>query len=178
MDAVRKVALCSTNPAKVAAATTVCKKLFSSAPLETVSMSGLPDQPIGRSETKTCALTRAKHALNLTGADFGIGLESGVDLEGWLINCVAVVSKKGRESIVWGLSFELPREAAERIILKKEEMGPVMDEIFAKHGSSKSHGGAVGQLTNGIVTRADIWESPLGCAFIPFIHAELYPSSL
>ena len=171
-----KVVLCSTNPAKVAACEAVCKRLFPSGCLVlTKELKGLVDQPIGYAETQKCALLRARHAVD-DNCDYGVGLEGGVSHDGWLINCVAVVSKSGKENHAWGLSFPLPQDAATRILLNKEEMGPVMDDIFSKHGSSKSVGGAIGQLTNGLVSRADMWETPLTCGFIPFMHPKLYPN--
>jgi inosine/xanthosine triphosphatase len=178
MQAIRRVALCSASPAKVAATKTVCEKLFPSASLTLVELKGLPDQPVGHSETKDCAITRAKHAVAISGSDFGVGLEGGVSTDGWLINCVAVVSKDGKESHSWGLSFKLPEEAARRILINKEEMSPVMDSLFDVEGVSKSHGGAIGVLTNGHVSRADTYVSPLICAFIPFLHPKLYSSAI
>ena len=45
----------------------------------------------------------------------------------------------------------------------------------ARHGDGcKKHQGAVGILTNGIFTRAEMWQGPLACALMPFLHPELY----
>lgn len=169
-----KIVICSTNPAKVAACRTACKRIFPMMTISTKEMKGLVDQPIGQQQTKECALLRAKFALKETNCDYGIGLEGGVSPDGWLINCAAVVDKTGKESHVFGLSFPLPKAATLRIVSKGEEMGPVMDDLFSKQGSSKSIGGAIGQLTDGIISRAEMWESPLICAFIPFLNQKMY----
>ena len=95
-----------------------------------------------------------------------------------MINCAVGVAKSGIESHAYGVSFPLPREAANRILFNKEEMGPVMDEIFFKAGSSKSGSGAIGELTLGRVSRTEMWQVPLICAFIPFLHPKLYPNHL
>lgn len=178
LASVKKVALCSLSPAKVAATQNVCASLFPGASVFSTDMKGLPDQPLGRVETRRCAMKRAEYAIKSTDSDIGIGMEGGVDFEGWLISCVAVVTKDGQESYAWGSSFALPKEAATRILFNKEEMGPVMDNLFALQGVSKSHGGAVGQLTNGLVTRAETLEGPLVLALIPFLHPLLYASKL
>jgi len=175
----QRIVVGSVNEAKFEACKAVCHSLFHSFHLGSQKTEGLPNQPIGYEETRECALIRARSACKSSEkCDYGIGLEGGVSHDGWLINCAAVVSKTGIESHVYGVSFPLPHEAAIRILFKKEEMGPVMDEIFAKEGSSKSESGAIGELTSGIVTRGHMWQVPLVCAFIPFLQPKLYSTDL
>ena len=47
---------------------------------------------------------------------------------------------------------------------------------FSGRTESKKHLGAVGILTNGLFTRAEMWQGPLACALMPFLHPELYPT--
>ena len=108
----------------------------------------------------------------MQGAQLGIGLEGGVDAQGQLINCVAVVGT-GRESVTWGVRFALPPAVARRV-LAGEELGPVMDALTGLQQSKRTLG-AVGILSNGLFTRAEMWQGPLACALIPFLHPELYP---
>jgi inosine/xanthosine triphosphatase len=168
------IAVGSTNPAKTSAVKAVCERAFPGSRVVGVDVpSGVPEQPIGEDETSAGAQNRARAALaTVPGARMGLGLEGGVDLEGHLINCVAVVTAEGRENLTWGVRFPLPPKVVARV-LKGEELGPVMDEVSGR-SESKKHLGAVGILTNGIFTRAEMWQGPLACALMPFLHPELY----
>ena len=93
--------------------------------------------------------------------------------DGSLINCVAVVETGGRENITWGVRFRLPPAIVARV-LAGEELGPVMDEVSGRIGS-KTHQGAVGILTHGLYTRAEMWRGPVACALMPWLEPDLYP---
>lgn len=168
------IAVGSTNPAKTSAVKTVCERAFPGCTVVGVDVpSGVPEQPIGTEETSTGARNRARAALaSVPGARMGMGLEGGVDRDGSLINCVAVVEAEGRENLTWGVRFPLPPSVVARV-LRGEELGPVMDEVSGRT-ESKKHLGAVGILTNGIYTRAEMWQGPMACALMPFLHPELY----
>jgi inosine/xanthosine triphosphatase len=168
------IAIGSTNPAKTSAAKAVCERAFPDCTVVGVDVpSGVPEQPIGSDETSTGARNRARAALAaVPGARMGMGLEGGVDPDGSLINCVAVVEVGGRENLTWGVRFPLPPQIVARV-LKGEELGPVMDQVSGRT-ESKKHLGAVGILTNGLFTRAEMWQGPLACALMPFLHPELY----
>jgi inosine/xanthosine triphosphatase len=168
------IAVGSTNPAKTTAAKSICERAFPGSRVVGVDVpSGVPEQPIGADETSTGARNRARAALAaVPGARMGMGLEGGVDRDGSLINCVAVVTEEGRENLTWGVRFPLPPGVVARV-LRGEELGPVMDEVSGRT-ESKKHLGAVGILTNGLFTRAEMWQGPLACALMPFLHPELY----
>ena len=168
------IAVGSTNPAKTTAAQSICEQAFPGSKVVGVDVpSGVPEQPIGPNETSTGARNRARAALAaVPGARMGMGLEGGVDRDGSLINCVAVVTAEGRENLAWGVRFPLPPAVVARV-LKGEELGPVMDEVSGR-SESKKHLGAVGILTNGLFTRAEMWKGPLACALMPLLHPELY----
>lgn len=169
------VACGSTNPAKASAVRGVCERAFVGCSVVAREVpSGVRAQPLGREETEAGARTRARGALAaVEGASLGVGLEGGVDAEGHLINCVAVVGADGRTSVAWGVRFPLPPAVVARV-LAGEELGPVMDTVSGVQESKKVLG-AVGFLTNGLHTRAQMWESALACALAPFLHPELYP---
>jgi inosine/xanthosine triphosphatase len=170
------IAAGSKNPAKSTAVRAVCAKAFPNGEVVAVEApSGVPAQPIGEEETATGARNRARAALAaVPGAHLGVGFEGGVDREGNLINCVVVVEAGGRENETWGVRFPLPPAIVERV-LRGEELGPVMDEVSGLTESKKQLG-AVGILSNGIFTRAEMWQGPLACALMPFLHPELYPA--
>jgi inosine/xanthosine triphosphatase len=170
------IAVGSTNPAKTSAVKAMCERAFPGCTVIGVEVpSGVPEQPIGEEQTSTGARNRARAALAaVTGARMGVGLEGGVDPDGSLINSVALVEAGGRENLTWGVRFPLPPSVVARV-LRGEELGPVMDEVSGKT-ESKKHLGAVGILTNGLFTRAEMWQGPLACALMPFLHPELYPA--
>lgn len=170
------LAVGSTNPAKTQAVRAVCERAFPGCTVVPVDVpSGVPAQPLGAEQTEAGARNRARAALAaVAGAHVGMGLEGGVDLEGHLINCVAVVDAEGRENLTWGVRFPLPPAAIARV-LRGEELAPVMDELTGRSESKKTQG-AVGILTNGLFTRAEMWQGPLACALMPWLHPELYPA--
>lgn len=170
------IAIGSTNPAKTSAAKAICEKAFPGCTVVPIDVpSGVREQPIGTRETSTGARNRARAALAaVEGARMGVGFEGGVDPDGSLINCVAVVETAGRENITWGVRFPLPPAVVARV-LNGEELGPVMDDVSGRT-ESKKHLGAIGILSNGLFTRAEMWQGPLACALMPFLHPELYPS--
>ena len=170
------IAVGSTNPAKTTAVRAICERAFPGCTVVAVDVpSGVPEQPIGHDQTSEGARNRAHAALAaVEGARMGMGLEGGVDLDGSLISCVAVVGAEGQENLTWGVRFPLPPVVAARV-LKGEELGPVVDELTG-HNESKKQLGAVGLLTNGIFTRTEMMQGPLACALMPFLHPDLYPA--
>jgi inosine/xanthosine triphosphatase len=170
------LAIGSTNPAKTKAVQAVCARAFPGCTLVPVDVpSGVPAQPVGPEQTEAGARNRARAALAaVAGARMGVGLEGGVDLEGNLINCVAVVDAGSRENLTWGVRFPLPPAAVARV-LRGEELAPVMDALSGRSESKKALG-AVGILTNGLFTRAEMWQGPLACALMPWLHPEFYPT--
>ena len=169
-----RIAVGSTNPAKTTAVKNVCEQAFAGCTVVGVDVpSGVREQPLGADETAAGARNRARAALQaVPGAQLGLGLEGGVDLEGHLISCVAVVAEGGRENLAWGVRFPLPPDMVARV-LAGEELGPVVDESM-KRTDSKRQMGVVGILTNGLFTRTEMMHGPLVCALIPFLHPELY----
>ena len=171
------IAVGSTNPAKTSAVRAVCERAFPGCTVVArEAPSGVREQPLGAEETARGARARAVAALSTalsTHAALGIGLEGGVDEQGCLINAVAVVGADGRANLAWGVRFPLPPGVARRV-LAGEELGPVMDALSGIE-QSKQKLGAVGILTNGLLTRSEMWQGPLACALAPFLHPELYP---
>jgi len=172
------IAVGSTNPAKVGAVQAVARRAFPGARVVSLPVeSGVADQPLSAAETAAGARTRAMSALAAAPeAAYGVGLEGGLEPTprgGDLVNCCAVAARDGRVSIAWGVRFPLPPAVVHRL-LAGEELGPVIDEISGV-AAGKGVLGAVGVLTDGLVTRKAMWEHAVACAFIPHRHPELYP---
>ncbi|MBF6593662.1 MAG: DUF84 family protein [Thermaceae bacterium] len=165
----------STNPAKLNPARAVFAEVFG---LETLGIdvpSGVPEQPVGYEETLLGAKNRAEAALRQPGATWGVGLEGGVEFNGyggWLFNIAYVVREDGRSGFARGGSILLPPEVAARVRLG-EELGHVIDDV-ARLKDSKKAGGAVGFLTLGRVERAEFWRHTLELALPRFLRSEFY----
>ncbi len=171
-----RIAIGSTNPAKTTPVRELCESAFPGSTVVPVDVpSGVRAQPLGTEETQAGAVHRARAALAaVPGAWLGLGLEGGVDPDGSLINCVAVVADTGRSNVTWGVRFQLPPAIVSRV-LRGEELGPVMDEVSGRN-DSKKHQGAVGILTHGLFTRTEMWRGPVACALMPWLQPALYPS--
>lgn len=180
------VAVGSTNPTKVKAVETIVSRAFPHARVQPVVVaSGVSEQPLSADETERGARARARAALAaVPGARFGIGLEGGVHFAAGaeddaavaaacdVINCCAVAADDGSVHVAWGVRFPLP-PAVGRRLRRGEELGPVMDELSGVRDSAKTLG-AVGFLSNGLLTRDVMWESAVVCALMPWFHPELY----
>ena len=108
-------------------------------------------------------------------SDFWVGLEGGVanpqglglQAFGWM-----GVRTDSREYSARSASFPLPPAAVQQIE-SGAELGPVMDALFGD-SNTKHKGGAVGLLTNGLVSREALYVQPLIFALTPFLHEPLF----
>lgn len=152
-----KISLGTLNPAKKQA--TEASSPVSSELVTFDVPSGVSNQPIGDEETLQGAINRARRALeqDLT-ADVGVGLEGGVMWIGstlYVNNWGALVTRDGDVYTASGARIPLPEPIVEGL---KEglELGDVMDR-YAKTKGVRLHQGAIGILTNGAVTRVEMF---------------------
>lgn len=177
---VRRVAVGSRNPVKVAAVTAVVRQLHPSAIVEGVQVpSGVPDQPVGDDETQRGAVARARAAREALDADIGVGLEGGVvhDGDSAMRTCAwaAVALRDGREFFGGSLAMPLPPAVVE-LVRRGVELGHAMDEVTG--GKDTKHGaGAVGILTNGMIDRQRAYEVLVTYALSPVIAAEFWDAA-
>ncbi|MEH7238967.1 DUF84 family protein [Bacillus sp. JJ1562] len=126
--------------------------------LPTSVSSGVSDQPFSDEETIQGAINRAKTALEIEGADLGVGLEGGV-VESkfglFLCNWGAIFDKNNEPIIAGGARILLPDEIA-RELKKGIELGDVMEE-FTKQKDIRKAEGAIGIFTNHYVNRKDMF---------------------
>lgn len=167
-----KVAVGSTNPAKIRAVENAFKKTFKNG-VVIVSLSvesKVPDQPSNDKETFRGALNRAKAALKEAKGDFGVGIEGGLHTHshGVFSNAwIAVIDKKGRVGSGSSARFQIPKRVLS-LIDSGMELGLAIDKLVGGHGTKK-RGGAYSVLTNGKLSRAKAYEHGVMCALMPFI---------
>ncbi len=168
----------SANPAKVEPVKHVFLSLEPALEVVGVNVpSGVPDQPIGWDETALGARTRARNALNQSGARYGVGLEGGMLLNAdgaWLVSIAAIACSDGLEGLACGGMLLLPPTVAARV-KSGEELGHVIDDLAGETGT-KTRGGAIGFLTNGRYSRREMWVNALEMALAPILKAVLYAS--
>ncbi len=167
-----KIVVGSKNPVKINAAKIVFQKMLGKAQVFSLQVdSGVGKQPIGFEQTYKGALSRAKKALkSVKGADFGVGLEGGVQdySFGWFTAGVAVIiDKKGKIGVGISASLPLEKEIIDEI-KEGKELGEVMEE---ESGISnvKQKQGAFGIRTHGVVTREKAYEHGIAAALSKFI---------
>lgn len=171
-----KVAVGSTNPVKVTAVATMFSRVWPEAEIAPVAVpSGVRAMPLSDEETITGARNRAASARAELDADFGVGLEGGVQaesfglvLQGWVV----IVDRHGRHGIGGCSRLQLPSAIAQRIVTG-EELGYIMDDILNDH-NTKQKGGAVGALTNNLVVRGEAFATAVAYALAPFVTPDLY----
>ena len=166
----------TTNPAKLKPVQLVFGQVFAGAEVHGLSVpSGVREQPIGEEETELGAVNRANAALaGLPGAAWGVGLEGGVRFgtRGCFLFGAVAVTDGTRLEVGRTAELRLPLQVAERIGAG-EELGPIMDGLTGVQ-NIKQKAGTIGFLTNGLLSRAEVWQMGLTLSLAPFLHAELY----
>jgi inosine/xanthosine triphosphatase len=174
-----RVAVGSTNPVKLAAVRAVIGRLAPQVRVDGVeTASGVPDQPMGDAQTIEGATNRARSARAALDADVGVGIEGGVvDAPHGMRTCAwaVVVTRPGVAHVGGSLSMPLP-DAVAALIRDGVELGHAMDRLVGteniKHGA-----GAVGILTEGLVSRQQAYEAIIAYAMAPVLGEEIYASS-
>ena len=172
-----KIVVASKNPVKLKAAQSGFEiSLKQNVELVGVSVeSGVSDQPKTDDETLQGAKNRAKNAaLNFPNMNYYVGIEGGIhQLNGELLAFAWVVVSDGKNySNARTGSFTLPPEVA-RLISQGMELGDADDIVFKKK-NSKQQNGAVGLLTNDLLTREKLYHQAVVLALIPFTNQQLY----
>lgn len=173
-----KVAVGSTNPVKIKAAREAFKDVWSKKKwiVEGIGVSsGVRKQPMSDKESIKGALSRAKKAIKVLKADFGIGIEGGLQkIENKWFDCgwVVVIDKKGKIGIASSLRAHTPPKML-NMVKKGLELGEV-DDIFFKKKNSKQAEGHFGLLTKNLVTRTGGYKDAVVMALASFIHPELF----
>lgn len=179
MDGVSRprVAVGSLNAAKLRAVEEVVARLFPGARVEGVAVgSGVGEQPRGDEETLRGADARARNARLAVDAHLGVGIESGVErhAEGlYVFTWVAVCDAAGVAGRACTARLQLPPSVAASV-----ERGAPLERAMASAAGAAAelgrHGGAMGHLTGGAVTRTHAIVQALHFAFAPLTRPEHY----
>ena len=168
----------SQNPVKIhCVAHAVAEFWPTSHVVGTSTNSHVSAQPKSEHEMYTGALNRARQALeNITEAQYGVGIEGGiVDNEDgmWAFAVVVIVDRNHRSSEGQTGRFKLPAGVARLIREEGLELGDADDRFFGRH-NSKQNEGAIGILSDGKITRLELYKPAVIFALLPFIHPEYY----
>jgi inosine/xanthosine triphosphatase len=170
------IAVGSLNPVKINAVRGSFTRAWPDATVTGVAVeTGVSAMPMSDEECLRGARNRANLARSQGDAEFGVGLEGGVNEEPsglMLLGWVVIIHRDGRESVACTTKIPLPKILSERV-LAGEELGPVMDDVLNATGTAKK-GGASGALTAGLVMRKDKFEMAVAYALSPFVAPQFY----
>lgn len=174
-----KVLIGTNNPGKVEGAKQAFEKFYNGVEIIAIPVdSGVSYEPvndeiyIGASNRVNNLIKYAKE--NQVGADFFIGVESGItnSLGKWCIIQIAVIKDKdGYESFGTGPAFPVPDKYVDEII--NTDLGIVMDKIFNGNGLKNEKGG-IAHLTNDVITRYDLTREAFIMALTKFVNGDIW----
>jgi inosine/xanthosine triphosphatase len=172
----QRIAVGSTNRVKIAAVEEVVYRVWPLADVISIDVpSGVNSQPLSDDETIRGVLYRAKAALHATSADLSLGLEGGVQEMSYglfLCNWAVAIDRGGRVGYGASTRLQLPESIAS-LIRTGHELGPIMDTYTGRQVVRHTNG-AIGVLTDDLVTRQLSFEHAVSYALAPFLHPERY----
>ena len=176
---VRNVVVGTTNPAKIAAVKGAIQQMWPAAIVTGVNVdSGVSAQPLSDEEAIIGAPNGAHLALKMGNADLGVGVEGNtVEMAGRMFSTawVVVVDRVGALGLGSSGRFLLPEPVA-KTVRQGGELGPLMDELTGEQ-NTKHRQGAVGILTNNLITRTAALETAVIFALTRFINPNYYTGS-
>ncbi|GAB4405616.1 MAG: inosine/xanthosine triphosphatase [Bacteroidia bacterium] len=168
------IVVASRNPVKIAAVCAGFAQAFAGTDctFEEVEVpSGVPDQPRSDTETYEGARNRAQAASQaLPAADAWVGIEGGIENlpQGMVAFAWVVVLHRQRQGAARSASFVLPPAVA-GLVRQGVELGEADDRVFGRR-DSKRQDGAVGLLTQGRISRQQLYSPAVLLALIPFLE--------
>jgi len=176
----KKVIIASQNPVKIKAVEIGFEKMFPSESFEFEGISVSSDvsgQPTSDEETKLGASNRADNASKtIEEADYWVGIEGGIEkLDGETCSFSWIVIKSKNNGLTGKAktgTFFLPTKITELIDAGKE-LGEASDIVFGET-NSRQKSGAIGILTEDLISRTKIYSDTVILALIPFKNLKLY----
>jgi inosine/xanthosine triphosphatase len=176
-----RVAVGSTNRIKVDSVREAFNQVFDDVQVKGFSVdTGVAKQPIGNATIKG-AENRAKKALDEWSEKkpphFAIGLEAGLfkvtAIKRYMdVQYCAILDMSGRFTYGHSPGFYYPSSFDEHI-KAGEEIEDIIDDLFAIKKIGEKNG-AIGFLTDNVVTRKDLLVSSVLMALVPRLKRELY----
>lgn len=174
-----KIAVGSCNPVKIQSAQAGFELVFPEYQFSAVGLavaSGVGDQPMSCQETLQGAKNRARNLRSVApDSDFFCGIEGGIEIieetlyaSAWIV----IIDRVGSMTSGRSGSFPLPAKV-KRLVESGLELGHANDVVF-KETNSKQHGGAVGSLTGGVITRQSLYEHAMALALVTFRQKALF----
>lgn len=136
--------------------------------------SGVSAQPMTDAEARSGARTRARNAIRVAGADYGVGLEGGlqkVEDQWFNMGWAAVVDRAGAEGLGSTVRMIVP-PALMRLVLSGSELGEACDQVF-NSSNSKHAQGHFGLMTNDAIDRTGAFRDAVISALAPFLNPGL-----
>lgn len=150
-----KIIVGSKNPAKIQAVQAI---FMADEVVGIEAQSNVSPQPFTDEETMQGAINRAKYCAESTEEVLGIGLEGGVMYMGsqlFLCNWGALATPSGELFVASGARIRLP-SVIQSELETGAELGDIMD-WFSQEKDVRKHAGAIGILTNGLVSRQEMF---------------------
>jgi inosine/xanthosine triphosphatase len=171
----------SENPVKINCVTHAVAEFWNEFKVVGVNTdSQVSAQPKSETEMYTGALNRARQSLEkISDANFGVGIEGGiVDTKKvmWAFAIIVIIARNGHISDGQTGRFKLPEGVAKLIREEGLELGEADDRFFGRE-NSKQKEGAIGILSDGKISRVDLYKPAVIFALLPFIHPEFYEIS-
>lgn len=172
----------SENPVKINCVTAAVTAFWPTAQVVgTRTDSQVSAQPTSEHEMYIGALNRARQALkNIPTAQYGVGIEGGIEDDPkdnedgmWAFAVIVIVDRQQRTSEGQTGRFRLPPGVARLIRDEGLELGEADDRIFGRQ-NSKQNEGAIGILSDGRITRMELYQPAVIFALLPFLHPEYY----
>lgn len=175
----KKVAVGSKNPVKVEAVRLAFTDVWPDVEWEVIGTevgSGVSDQPMSDRESIKGATNRANRSRKIHDADFGVGLEGGLQKvgkeyvdSGWAI----IIAKDGRVGIGSSIRMHTPHKMLKMVFDEGIELGKVCDILFKRKNSGQAEG-QFGLMTKNLITRTEGYRHGVISALVRFIHPDLY----
>ncbi|MFF1440044.1 DUF84 family protein [Streptomyces sp. NPDC058295] len=163
-----RIAVGSTNQAKIDAIREGFTQLLGPVLVEGVAIAGAPEQPRGDDETRRGAEFRAEAVRKaLPQADFWVGLEGGVEtVDGTLmVMAWVVITTADQVGLSRSSTYQLPPSAAAVLTAG----GSLGDVSAAVGGDDWRTCGLVAWLSTGLITRGSLYVQPVTLALLPFL---------
>ena len=173
-----RVAVGSQNPVKIEAARLAFAALWPKEEWEVSGIaveSGVSAQPMSDEESIRGARNRAIAARDGFDADYGVGLEGGLQrISDHYFDCgwAVIVNREGVQGIGSTVKIMTPPKIM-ALVHSGLELGHANDEVFGTI-NSKQASGHFGLMTNNLITRTEGYRDGLIAALARFLHARLF----